>query len=145
MPQYVDVFLAPVRDNTVVQVLVTALLISIVMDIVLGLVGAALRHEVKSSKMRLGIQHKVAELGILVVSDVIDGMLTGGFDFGIAPTLIGTASFLVLMEMFSILENCVKMNPEFVDVPLVGTVAKLVQESKGNYDVNNDDEQDQEE
>lgn len=131
MPHYVDVFLSPVRDNAVAQVLVTALFIGIVMDVVFGLVGAALRHEVQSSKMREGIQHKIAELGILVAADVIDGMLAGGFKLGISPTLVGTASFLTLMELFSICENCIKMNPDFTNIPLVGTIAKLLHEAKG--------------
>ena len=134
VPHYFDAFIAPIRDNNVAQVLVTALLIGIVMDVVLGLVSAALCHEIKPSKMREGIQRKIAELGILVAADIIDGMLSGGFQLGIAPVLVSTASFLSLMELFSICENCIKMNPDFVDVPLVGTVARLLHEAKGGND-----------
>lgn len=131
MPHYLDVFLRPVRDNGVAQVLVVALLIAILLDVFFGLLGAALRKEVQSSKMRKGIQHKLGELGLLCAADLIDGILAGGFNLGIAPVLVSTASFLAIMEIFSICENCIKMNPDFVDVPLVGTVARLLHEAKG--------------
>lgn len=131
MPHYIDVFLMPIRDNQVAQTLVFALLVGIVLDVVLGLVGAALRHDIKSSKMRQGIQHKLGELGLLCAADIIDGILGGGFDLGIAPVLVSTASFLAIMEVFSICENCIKMNPDFVEVPLVGTLARLVHDAKG--------------
>jgi phage-related holin len=131
MPQFFDVFISPIRDNPLAQVLVAAVFIGVILDVVLGLVGAALRREIKSSKMREGIQHKIAEFGLLLAADIIDGMLAGGFDLGIAPVLVSTAGFLAIMEVFSICENCIKMNPDFVDVPLIGKVAKLVHEAKG--------------
>lgn len=131
MPQFFDVFISPIRDNPLAQVLVAAVFIGVILDVVLGLIGAALRHEIKSSKMREGIQHKIAEFGLLLAADIIDGMLAGGFDLGIAPVLVSTAGFLAIMEVFSICENCIKMNPDFVDVPLIGKVAKLVHEAKG--------------
>lgn len=131
MPQFFDVFISPIRDNPLAQVLVAAVFIGVILDVILGLVGAALRREIKSSKMREGIQHKIAEFGLLLAADIIDGMLAGGFDLGIAPVLVSTAGFLAIMEVFSICENCIKMNPDFVDVPLIGKVAKLVHEAKG--------------
>jgi phage-related holin len=105
--------------------------IGIVFDVVLGLIGAALRHEVQSSKMRKGIQHKLGECGLLVAADIIDGIIAGGFQLGISPVLISTAAFIAIMEVFSICENCIKLNPDFVDIPLIGIVAKLVHEAKG--------------
>jgi hypothetical protein len=36
------------------------------------------------------------------------------------------------MEVFSICENCIKLNPDFVEVPIIGTVARLVHEAKGH-------------
>ena len=131
MPQFFDVFISPIRDNPLAQVLVAAVFIGVILDVILGLIGAALRREIKSSKMREGIQHKIAEFGLLLAADIIDGMLAGGFDLGIAPVLVSTAGFLAIMEVFSICENCIKMNPDFVDVPLIGKVAKLVHEAKG--------------
>lgn len=131
MPHYFDVFVSPIRDNGLAQVLCIAMFIGVILDVILGLVGAALRHDIKSAKMREGIQHKIAEFGLLMAADIIDGMIAGGFDMGIAPVLCSTSGFIALMEVFSICENCVKMNPEFTEVPLVGKVAKLVHEAKG--------------
>lgn len=131
MPHYIDTFLSPVRDNPIAQKLVAALLIAIVLDVFFGLLGAILNREVESSKMRKGLQHKLGELGLLCAADLIDGLLAGGLDLGIAPVLISTATFLVLMEIFSICENCIKMNPDFVDIPFIGTLAKLLNDAKG--------------
>lgn len=74
--------------------------------------------------------HKLAEVGLIVVADILDGMLGGGIGLDIAPVLPATVGFLTLMELFSICENCVKMNPDFSEVPLVGQVAKLLHEAK---------------
>ena len=131
MPRFIDVFLSPVRDNTVAQVLCVAMFFGVMLDVIIGLIGAALRHEIKSAKMRAGIQHKVAEFGLVLAADIIDGMIAGGFHMGIAPVVCSTAGFIALMEIFSICENCIKMNPDFVDVPLIGVVARLVHEAKG--------------
>lgn len=131
MPVYIDVFISPIRDNMLAQVLCVAMFVGVALDVVLGLIGAALRHEISSSKMRAGIQHKIAEFGLLIAADIIDGMLAGGFQLGIAPVLVSTAGFLALMELFSICENCLLMNPDFTDVPVVGMVAKMVHEAKG--------------
>lgn len=134
MPHYFDVFLSPVRDNQAAQVLIVALFIGIAADVVIGLAGAALRHEVQSSKMREGIQHKIAEFGLLLAADVIDGMLAGGLKIGTSPVLVSTTLFLALMELFSICENCIKLNPDFTEVPIIGVVARLLNEAKGNAD-----------
>lgn len=131
IPDFIDAFLVPVRENQVAQVLLFATLVCIAVDVVLGIAGAALRHEIKSSKMRLGLQHKLGEVGLLVAADIMDGIIEGGFDLGVAPVLISTASFIVLMELFSIMENCVKMSPTFVDAPIIGQVARLVCDAKG--------------
>lgn len=134
MPDFVEPFVIPVRDNPVAQVLLFAVFVGIVMDVVIGLAGAALRHEVKSSKMRQGLQHKLGECGLLIAADLIDGMIEGGFDLGVAPVLISTASFIALMEIFSIMESCVKLSPEFVNVPLVGQLARILNEAKGIHE-----------
>lgn len=132
MPHFVDVFLMPIRDNKVAQVLVMAMMLGILFDVLIGVIGAAVRHEVKSSKMREGVQHKLSELGLLIAADIIDGIIAGGFDLGIAPVLVTTAGYLSVMEVFSICENCIKLNPDFVEIPIIGTVARLVHEAKGN-------------
>lgn len=132
MPSFIDVFLSPIRDSQTAQVLIAALLIGIALDMIIGLLGAALRHEVKSSKMRVGVMHKIAEVGLVVVADVLDGMIMGGLRFGVAPVLPATAGFLTLMELLSICENCVAMNPDFADIPLIGTVTRLLADAQGN-------------
>jgi len=132
MPPYLDTFFSPVRDSQTNQVLIMALLIGIAVDIVIGVTGAALRHEIKSRKMREGAMHKLAEVGLVIVADILDGMLMGGLKLTMAPVLPSTTAFLALMELFSICENCVKMNPDFSEVPLIGQVAKLLHEAKSD-------------
>lgn len=130
MPQYLDVFISPISDNPTAQVLLVALLISIAMDVVLGITGAALRHEIKSHKMREGLMHKISELALVLAADVLDGMLMGGLSLSVTPILVSTCTFLTLMELFSICENAVAMNPDIVDVPIIGAVARLLHDAK---------------
>lgn len=132
MPKYIEPFIAPVRDSHSAQVAITALLLCIVLDVTIGLANAAIQHEIKSSKMRDGARHKLSELGMVVAADVIDGLLVGSLGIEATPVLISTTVYLVIMELFSVCENCIKINPEFTGVPVVGTVARLVHESKAN-------------
>lgn len=132
MPTYLDTFFAPIRDSQANQVLIMALFIGIAVDVILGVASAALRCEIKSRKMREGAMHKLAEVGLVIVADILDGMLMGGLMLTVAPVLPSTVSFLALMELFSICENCVKMNPDFAQVPLIGQIAKLLHDAKEN-------------
>lgn len=117
-PDYLDHFLAPIRDSPQAQTALMALLLLIVIDVVLGMAAAAKSHDLQSSKMRTGAWHKVGELGVVAISDVVDGMLMGGLDIGYAaPVCTAVIVYLCANEVVSCLEKSVKLYPGLKDSP----------------------------
>lgn len=112
-PHFIDVFLQPVRDSPQAQVALMALVVLIVLDVALGIAAAAKDHDVQSAVMRQGAWHKIGELGVVAIADVVDGMIMGGLDIGYsAPICTGVIVYLCLNEMVSCLENALKLDPE---------------------------------
>lgn len=118
IPIYLDVFLSPIRDSVPAQVAICAALLLICADIVFGVIGAAMRHEFSSQKMREGIGHKCAELGLLFVGLIADGCLLGGVDLGFKSAVLPfAAGYVCVMEIGSLMEIFARMNPELKDSP----------------------------
>lgn len=115
-PIFLYAFYAPVHDNPAVQVAIMAVAILIVLDFLFGMVGAIINKNWDSSKVRRGLAHKCGEFGFLVVADVIDALLFAGIDLPFeipnGCALMFVAVSLILMEISSIMENIVKINPE---------------------------------
>lgn len=119
MPVFVDSFVAPIRDNAVVQVAVMAVLLLITLDVVFGICKAVATKTFSSEKMRAGIAHKCGSFGFLLVGIVIDGTIIGGFDIGYsAPVLTGVCVYLCIMEIASLLESFCVLNPQLAGSPL---------------------------
>lgn len=124
LPLYIDVFLSPMRDNPVAQVAVTAVLLLTVLDVLFGLVNALMSGTFSSAKMREGIKHKSASLGFVLVGIVADGTIVGGLDIGLdAPVLVTTCVYICIMEILSLLETFVALNPELESSPLFKLLA----------------------
>lgn len=118
LPDYLDHFLAPIRDSPQAQTALIALLLLIVIDVVLGVAAAAKSHDLQSAKMRAGAWHKVGELGVVAIADVVDGMLMGGLDIGFsAPVCTAVIIYLCANEVVSCLEKSVKLYPGLKDSP----------------------------
>lgn len=126
LPQYIDAFVAPVRDSQTAQLLTVAVFLGALIDIITGFLGAASRREVKSAKMRKGMVHKFAEFILLAAADLFDGMLTI-INLGVQPVFVTTATILALMELVSICENCILMNPDLARIPVAGEIFKLLE------------------
>ena len=130
-PDYLDHFLAPIRDSPQAQTALMALLLLIVLDVVLGVSAAAKNHDLQSSEMRAGAWHKVGELGVVAIADIADGMLMGGLDIVFAaPVCTAVIVYLCINEVVSCLENSVKLNPELKDSPALN----LLKESSEQRD-----------
>ena len=124
MPSYLDVFLIPIRDSQPAQVAIVAVLLLIVLDVLFGVLNALIHHEFSSTKMRQGIAHKCSELGFLFVGVIIDGCIVGGVELGYsAPVLTGAAVYICVMEIASLLELFVKLNPALADSPVFKLLA----------------------
>lgn len=86
--------------------------IFIIMDYGTGVANAIMHNQVNSGKMRNGLWHKFAYI-IVICTAVLIEWGTQWLDLGfklplVAPVLVSIA----LIEITSILENCVKINPE---------------------------------
>ncbi len=90
-------------------------LVFILMDIVTGYGQALANKTVKSEKMRQGFWHKLAIILALLVAGMVDVTIQLGIgeQLGfVTPIFECACGYIMLMELTSILENIVKMNPE---------------------------------
>lgn len=87
----------------------------VLIDYVTGVVNAIMHGELSSEKMRQGLGHKFAYLAIICVALIVEY----GSDYinlGIElPIFIPVCAGVCLIEITSIMENCVKINPKLSD------------------------------
>ena len=110
-PIYIDAFISPMRDASA-EVATVGVLLLIALDVLMGLGEALWHHDYSSTKMREGIGHKCGELGFMLVGLIADGMLLGGVDLGFSPLYLVACTMLSIMEIGSVLEICVRWNPD---------------------------------
>lgn len=84
----------------------------ILMDYGTGVANAIMHNQMSSGKMRNGLWHKFAYIIVISTAFLIEygtQWLELGFNLPIvAPVLVS----ICLIEITSILENCIKINPE---------------------------------
>ena len=84
----------------------------VLIDYATGVVNAIMHGELSSEKMRRGLGHKFAYLAIICVALVVE-YGSDYIDLGIElPVFIPVCVGICLIEITSIIENCVKINPE---------------------------------
>ena len=88
-------------------------------DVVVGFVGAAIRHDISSTKMREGIGHTVMMLALIFVAYVLGVGLThvSGIQFEVPSTEV-VCWYTIIMELASIIENIAMAWPAFSDSKL---------------------------
>ena len=119
MPIWIEVFETPIRDNPTAQVAISAMLLLTLLDVLFGLLHALVSHTFSSQKMREGISHKCTSLGFVAVADIVDGTIIGGLDLGFSsPVLVVACTYLCIMEISSLLEQFVAINPQLGDSPI---------------------------
>lgn len=98
----------PIHELIVIGIVFLLVLI----DYITGVVNAVMHGELSSEKMRQGLGHKFAYLAIICVALIVEY----GSDYinlGIGlPVFIPVCVGICLIEITSIVENCVKINPE---------------------------------
>ena len=95
-------------------------------DIITGFTGAVVRHDIRSTKMREGIGHKIMILVLIAVAYVLGVGL--GHVSGIRAEIPSTEIvcwYVVVMEIASILENISKAWPEFSGTSLFKYFSKM--------------------
>lgn len=95
-------------------------------DIITGFTGAAVRHDISSTKMRDGIGHKTMILVLIAVAYVLGVGLghVSGINAEIPSTEV-VCWYVVVMEIASILENISKAWPEFSGTSLFKYISKI--------------------
>lgn len=84
----------------------------VLIDYITGVVNAIMHGELSSGKMRQGLGHKFAYLVIICVALIVE-YGSGYINLGIRPPVfIPVCAGVCLIEITSIMENCVKINPE---------------------------------
>lgn len=103
----------------------------VVIDYVTGVVNAIMQGELSSEKMREGLGHKFTYLAIICVAFIVEY----GSDYinlGIElPVFIPVCAGICLIEITSIMENCVKINPELNNSNILNTFKVDKKESNG--------------
>ena len=83
-----------------------------VLDIVTGFCAAIKNHEVESSKMKQGLWHKCGFLFAIIFGIVCEYAMSY-IDLGFTmPIQIAVCTFIIIIEVMSILENLGKLSPE---------------------------------
>lgn len=103
-------------------------------DVVVGFVGAAIRHDISSTKMREGIGHKVMMLALIAVAYVLGVGLThvSGIQFEVPSTEV-VCWYTIVMELASIIENISKAWPEFSGTTLFKYFSKMAGDDEDEH------------
>lgn len=98
----------PIHELIVIGIVFLLALI----DYVTGVVNAIMHGELSSEKMRRGLGHKFAYLAVICVALIVE-YGSGYINLGVElPVFIPVCASICLIEITSIIENCVKINPE---------------------------------
>lgn len=98
----------PIHELIVIGIVFLLVLI----DYVTGVVNAIMQGELSSKRMREGLGHKFTYLVVICVALIVEyGSEYLNIGIGL-PVFIPVCAGICLTEITSIIENCVKINPE---------------------------------
>lgn len=98
----------PIHELIVIGIVFLLVLI----DYITGVVNAITHGKLSSEKMRQGLGHKFTYLVVICVALIVEygsEYINLGIDL---PVFIPVCAGICLTEITSIIENCVKINPE---------------------------------
>ena len=92
-----------------------------ILDIVSGTLKAFKLNNFSSSLMRDGLMHKAATMLVMVCAGVCDVFRTGaGVELPFGTDIVDAFGVVVIvMEIGSVLENCIDVNPKLGDLKLM--------------------------
>lgn len=104
-----------------------------VFDIISGLLQAIANKTYASSKMRVGLWHKISFILIIALAFGLE-FAQGFIDLGFTvPLVVPVCAYIIMNEIGSIIENLALLNPKLVP-------AKLRELLNIKFDVNDDNE-----
>lgn len=87
----------------------------VALDVLTGILGAVINHEISSSKMREGLGHKLAFFCAFALA-VLCEVAMSCMDVGLTvPAVTPVVAYIVATEVVSILENICTINPALKD------------------------------
>lgn len=90
------------------------------LDVISGFIAAIKNHEVSSTKMREGLFHKGSLVMCIVLAWCIEMFVMHVPDLGFnVPLVIPVCVLIFAMEVVSILENIIKINPDLENEEIV--------------------------
>jgi toxin secretion/phage lysis holin len=120
----------PIHELIIIGIVFLLILI----DYITGVVNAIMHSELSSKKMRQGLGHKFAYLAIICVALIVEY----GSDYinlGIElPIFIPACTGICLIEITSIMENCMKINPELSKSNILNIFGIDKKENNGKED-----------
>ena len=97
----------------------------ILMDMITGLIKAFKKKEYTSSVMREGLFHKAGSVLVIVLGVLVD-YAQGFLDLGVTiPLAAAICTYIIMMEIGSIIENVCEINPRIVPAKLQSYFQKL--------------------
>lgn len=112
----------PLELPDVNEWLLVAGLVMIALDIVLGVAKAIATKSLSSSKMRIGLWHKAAYLGIWAVAWIFN-FAVGYADIGFnVPAFDAVSIYVIAMEGLSCVENIAAINPDLKGTKLLSAL-----------------------
>lgn len=114
---------------------VIAACVMMAMDIVTGFAGAVVTGTISSTKMREGIGHKAMLVMLVVLAVLVQTFSLHIGDMGWSiPLIVPVCVYIVVMEVASVVENCVAAYPDLKDTPLVRLFDRAVDPDDGGDD-----------
>lgn len=87
-------------------------LVFILFDILTGFLKAAANHDIDSTALRKGLLHKLSEVVAIVFAFLCEYAVQY-IHLGVEiPLVIAVCGYIIIMEIISVLENIVEVNPE---------------------------------
>lgn len=110
----------------------------ILIDYITGVVNAAMKSKISSSKMREGLGHKFAYCVLIFVAYIIDTIQLNSslnLPFELFPVV---SLGIIAIELTSIIENVCEINPELKDAKFMGIFEKNNTKNDKKGDENNE-------
>lgn len=93
--------------------------ILIALDLISGIAKAAMKKEIKSSALRVGLWHKFAYVLLIILAYVIQKLCSIS-DIGLGftpPSLLVVLVWVAITEILSVYENLCEINPDIKKLP----------------------------
>lgn len=155
VPDWIEVFYAPIRDSVAIDVALIVVLLLIIIDMITGMVQASINGVFDSTKVRQGLAHKCSEFVFIAIGILVDALLYVGVDLDLgitfsSPVTMVIITAIILMEIASILENLMKINPSLAELPVFNVLLDpVLKHAHGGKDTkktwNNDDKENENE